>query len=61
MILNVPPGSPGVTTAAGTLVTLNFQAVAAGSGTVTIESLAVKNSRGSIIHTGSPQLTVTVK
>ncbi len=61
VILNVAPDSPGVTTAAGTLVTLNFQAVAAGSGTVTIQSLAVKNSRGSIIHTGSPQLTVTVK
>lgn len=61
VILNVIPDNPGVTAAAGTLVTLSFQAVAAGSGTVTIQSLAVKNSRGSIIHTGSPQLTVTVK
>ncbi|HEY1220548.1 MAG: cohesin domain-containing protein [Bryobacteraceae bacterium] len=61
VILNVTPDKPGVTAAAGTLVTLNFQAVAAGGGTVTIQSLAVKNSRGSVIHTGSPQLTVTVK
>ena len=61
VILNVIPNNPGVTAATGTLVTLNFQAVAAGSGTVTIQSLAVKNSRGSVIHTGSPQLTVTVK
>jgi len=61
VILNVVPDNPGVTVAAGTLVALSFQAVAAGSGTVTIQSLAVKNSRGSIIHTGSPQLTVTVK
>ncbi len=61
VILNLAPGSPGVTAVAGTLVTLKFQAVAAGSGTVTIQSLAVKNSRGSIIHTGSPQLTVTIK
>jgi general secretion pathway protein D len=61
VILNVLPDNPGVTTATGTLVTLSFQAVAAGSGTVTIRSLAVKNSRGSIVHTSSPQLTVTVK
>ena len=61
VILNVIPDNPGVTAATGTLVTLNFQALAAGSGTVAIQSLAVKNSRGSVIHTGSPQLTVTVK
>ena len=61
VILNVIPDNPGVTAATGTLVTLNFQAVAAGSGTVTIQSVAVKNARGSVIHTGSPQLTVTVK
>jgi general secretion pathway protein D len=61
VMLNVIPDNPGVTAATGTLVTLSFQAVAAGSGTVTIQSVAVKNSRGSIIHTGSPQLTVTVK
>jgi len=59
--LNVIPNNPGVTAASGTLVTLDFQAVAAGSGRVTITSLAVKNSRGSVLHTGSPQLTVTVK
>ena len=59
--LNVIPNNPGVTAASGTLVTLNFQALAAGSGTVTIQSLVVKNSRGSVLHTGSPQLTVTVK
>jgi general secretion pathway protein D len=61
VILNVIPDNPGVTAASGTLVTLNFQAVAAGSGTVTIRSLVVKNSRGSVIHSGSPELTVTVK
>jgi len=61
VILNLLPDNPGVTAPSGTLVTLNFQAVAAGSGSVTIQSLAVKNSRGSVIHTGSPQLTVTVK
>jgi general secretion pathway protein D len=61
VILNVIPNNPGVTAASGTLVTLDFQAVGAGSGTVTIRSLAVKNSRGSVIHESSPQLTVTVK
>ncbi|HEY9141928.1 MAG TPA: cohesin domain-containing protein, partial [Bryobacteraceae bacterium] len=61
VILNAIPDNPGVTAATGTLVNLNFQAVAAGSGTVTIRSLVVKNSRGSVIHSGSPELTVTVK
>jgi len=61
VVLNESPGASGVTAASGTLVTLSFQAVAAGSGTVTIQSLAVKNSRGGIVHTGSPQLTVTIR
>jgi general secretion pathway protein D len=61
VILNVLPDNPGVTAATGTLVTLSFQAMAAGGGTVTIQSMTAKNSRGSVIFTGSPQLTVTVK
>jgi len=61
VILNTLPDNPGVTAATGTLVTLSFQAVAPGSGTVTIQSMTAKNSRGSVIFSGSPQLSVTVK
>jgi len=60
VILNELPDNPGVTAATGTLVTLSFQAVAPGNGTVTIQSMTAKNSRGSVIFTGSPQLSVTV-
>jgi len=59
--LTVAPGSPGVTAATGTLVTLSFQAVGAGSGIVTIPSLTVKDSRGGAIGNRSAALTVTVK
>lgn len=54
-------GAPAPSAASGTLVTLVFQPLAAGSATVTIPSLAVRDSQGKVIATASPQLTVTVK
>jgi len=59
--LSLPPGKPGVDTTAGTLVTLNFQAVETGISSVTIPFLTVRNSRGQVIASNSPQLTVSVK
>jgi general secretion pathway protein D len=58
--LNCPPGTPGVG-GSGTLVTLNFQAVARGTAVVLIPHLTVRNTKGAIISNSTPQLTVTVK
>ncbi|MGA2722268.1 MAG: cohesin domain-containing protein [Bryobacteraceae bacterium] len=58
--LSRPPGTPGVG-GSGTLVTLSFQAVARGTAVVTIPHLAVRNTKGAIISSSTPQLTVTVK
>ena len=58
--LNRPPGSRGVG-GSGTLVTLNFQAVARGATVVTVPHLAVRNTRGAVVSNSTPQLTVTVK
>jgi general secretion pathway protein D len=58
--LNRPPGSPGAG-GSGTLVTLNFQAVARGATVVTIPHLAVRNAQGAVISNSTPQFTVTVK
>jgi len=58
--LNRPPGSRGVG-GSGTLVTLNFQAVARGATVVTVPHLTVRNARGAVVSNSTPQLTVTVK
>jgi general secretion pathway protein D len=58
--LNNPPGSPGVG-GSGTLVSLNFQAVARGAAAVLIPHLTVRNAQGAVISNSTPQLTVTVK
>jgi hypothetical protein len=59
--LNRLPGNPGVTGPAGTLVTLNFQAIGRGTAVVTIPNLSVRNSQGAPVATGSPQVSITVK
>jgi general secretion pathway protein D len=53
--------APLPSAASGTLVTLVFQPLAAGSTTVTMPSLAVRNSEGQVIASASPQLTINVK
>jgi general secretion pathway protein D len=58
--LNRLPGSPGLG-GSGTLVTLNFQAVASGAAVVTIPHLTVRNAQGAIISNSTPQFTVMVK
>ena len=58
--LNRPPGSRGVS-GSGTLVTLNFQAVARGTTVVMIPNLAVRSAQGAVVSNSTPQLTVTVK
>jgi general secretion pathway protein D len=54
------PGTPGVN-GAGTLVTLNFQAVGKGSTAVLVPNLTVRNSQGQVVSTSSPQLTVNIR
>jgi hypothetical protein len=58
--LNRPPGSRGVGRS-GTLVTLNFQAVARGTTVVTVPSLTVRNAQGAVLSNSTPQLTVSIK
>ncbi len=47
--------------ASGTLLTLNFQAIAPGTALVSVPNLTVRNSQGAPVATGTPQFTVTVK
>jgi general secretion pathway protein D len=54
------PGSPGVT-GGGALVTLTFQAIARGATTVTAPNLTVRDSKGAVLVTTTPQLGVTIK
>jgi general secretion pathway protein D len=58
--LNRPPGSHGASRS-GTLVTLDFQAVARGTAVVQIPRLAVRNTQGVVISNSTPQLTVSIK
>ena len=58
--LNLPPGTGGVS-GSGTLVTLNFQAVARGAALIRIPNLAVRSAQGAVVSNSTPQLTVTVK
>jgi general secretion pathway protein D len=58
--LAVAPGTSGVS-GVGTLVTLDFQAVAAGTSAVSVPNIVVRNSRGETAGSGNAQLTVTVK
>ena len=54
------PGSAGVS-ASGNLVTLRFQAIARGTATITIPTLALRNSRGQITADDSPSVSVNVR
>ena len=58
--LNRPPGSRGVG-GSGTLVTLNFQAVARGTTVVMVPNLTVRSAKGAVVSKSTPQLTITVK
>jgi general secretion pathway protein D len=58
--LNRPPGSGGAS-GSGTLVTLNFQAVASGTTLVRVPNLAVRSAQGAVVSNSTPQLAVTVK
>jgi hypothetical protein len=58
--LILPPGSGGVS-GSGTLVTLNFQAVARGAALIRVPNLAVRSAQGAVVSNSTPQLTVTVK
>ena len=58
--LSRPPRSPGVD-GSGTLVTLDFEAVARGTTVVMVPNLTVKNAQGAVVSSSTPQLTVTVK
>jgi len=62
LLLNRPPGLPGVSSPAGVLVKLSFHALSPGAATVAISSLAVRDSQGQPISTGSPaDLTINIR
>jgi hypothetical protein len=58
--LSLPAGSPGAN-GSGTLLTLSFSAIGAGSTQITAPNVTLRNSQGAAAATGSPQLTVNVK
>ncbi len=59
--INRPPGQRGVSGPSGVLVKLNFQPLGAGSTTVAISNIAVRNSEGRIIATGNPELRLRIQ
>ena len=58
--LSRPPGSAGVS-GSGVLITLNFQAVARGTTTVTLSSASLRNSQNQLIGSGNPGLPVRIQ
>jgi hypothetical protein len=58
--LNRLPDSAGVS-GSGVLVTMIFQAVGPGNTTVRVPNLGVKDSKGAVVASGTPQMTITVK
>jgi general secretion pathway protein D len=58
--INRLPQTPGAN-GSGVIVSLTFQAVGAGSTTVSIPNLTVRNTQGQPVFNGSPQMTVTVR
>jgi len=58
--LNRQPGTPG-SNGSGVLATMIFQGVGAGSTSVTIPNLSVRNSQGQVVASGSPSIAITVK
>jgi len=58
--MNRLPDSAGVS-GSGVLVTMIFQAVGPGSTTVRVPNLGVKDSKGAVVASGTPQMTITVK
>ena len=56
---NRPPGAPGVSGPGG-LLTLRFQALGRGATSVT-GNITVRNSRGLLIGSATPQLPVNIK
>jgi general secretion pathway protein D len=62
LVLNRPPGLPGVSSPAGVLVKLSFQTLGRGSTTVAIPSISVRDSQGQPIATGNPaDLTIGIR
>jgi len=58
--LNRVPGSSGAS-GSGVLVTMVFQAVAAGNTTLRVPNLSVRDSQGNVVASGTPSMTITVK
>ncbi|HWB87529.1 MAG TPA: cohesin domain-containing protein [Bryobacteraceae bacterium] len=58
--LSAAPGTRGAS-GSGIVVTLNFQAVAAGATAVSVPNIDFRNSQGQTVATGTAQLSVNVK
>jgi hypothetical protein len=54
------PGSAAVA-GTGTLLTLTFKAVAAGSATLTAANVTLNNVQNQMLGSGSPKLSITIK
>ena len=54
------PGTSAVA-GSGTLLTLNFKALAAGTATVSVNNITLSNSQNQMVGSGSPKMTVNVK
>jgi general secretion pathway protein D len=58
--LNRKPGSSAVA-GAGTLLTVTFKALAAGTATVNAANITLNNSQSQMMGSGSPKLTINIK
>jgi hypothetical protein len=61
VVVHLPPDQPGVSGPSGVLVELRFQAIGPGAATVAIANIAVRNSQGQIIATGTPEATLKIQ
>jgi hypothetical protein len=61
VVINRPPGLPGVSGPSGVLAYLNFQAISRGSTTLTISNISVRNSQGQPIAGGNPEMTLRIQ
>jgi general secretion pathway protein D len=58
--LSRKPGSAAVA-GTGTLLTLNFKALASGTATVSANNITLSNAQNQMVGSGSPKMTVNIK
>jgi hypothetical protein len=61
IMLQRPPGSPGVSGPAGVLLNLTFQTLGKGPTSIQIPTIAVRNSQGQQLQVGNPEMKLQIQ